>query len=255
MGFEEVRDKLARIAAVHIGVDIGQKVDHTAIVVTEVAERPLVIDGVDQHYIDWHGKTRHVLESTYRVHEVRRLPLGTPFVVAAHEIVQMVASVHEMERVWRREGLLTQYEHTLTVDLWMDATGLGAPIVELVEEALRSARTTDRTLVHPVVFNYGDRYKRGEYEGRGDVLGKAYLVNRLQILLEQNRIDLPKSDPQIADMVEELKAYEIRIDTDANEKYGAFEVGTHDDMVTALGLACLEDPGMYTIERGPNLFP
>jgi hypothetical protein len=107
-----------------------------------------------------------------------------------------------------------------------------------------------------VVFNYGDRFKRGEYEGRGDVLGKAFLVNRLQILLEQDRLDLPKSDPQITDMVEELKAYEIRIDPDANEKYGAFAVGAHDDMVTALGLACIEDPGFYTMHAVPNIiFP
>jgi hypothetical protein len=32
------------------------------------------------------------------------------------------------------------------------------------------------------------------------------------------------------------------VSEDANEKFGAFKVGTHDDLVTALGLAVLEDP-------------
>jgi len=32
------------------------------------------------------------------------------------------------------------------------------------------------------------------------------------------------------------------VSEDANEKYGAFKVGTHDVLVTALGLAVLADP-------------
>ncbi len=35
----------------------------------------------------------------------------------------------------------------------------------------------------------------------------------------------------------ELLSYEIRVDEQADDRYGAFKVGTHDDMVTALGLA------------------
>jgi hypothetical protein len=30
---------------------------------------------------------------------------------------------------------------------------------------------------------------------------------------------------------------ESRVDENANDRYGAFRVGTHDDLVTALGLA------------------
>ncbi len=36
--------------------------------------------------------------------------------------------------------------------------------------------------------------------------------------------------------------YEIRVSEDANGRYGAFRVGSHDDLVTALGLAVLVDP-------------
>jgi hypothetical protein len=43
-------------------------------------------------------------------------------------------------------------------------------------------------------------------------------------------------------MKDELLDYEIRINEDANERYGAFKVGAHDDLVTALGLAVQDRP-------------
>ena len=43
-------------------------------------------------------------------------------------------------------------------------------------------------------------------------------------------------------LAKELLDYQIRVSEDANDKYGAFKVVTHDDLVTALGLAVLDDP-------------
>jgi hypothetical protein len=80
------------------------------------------------------------------------------------------------------------------------------------------------------------------------------LLPPLHVLLEQDRLDLPRGDPELDLMIEELKSYEIRIDTDANEKYGAFAVVSHDDMVTALGLACVEEPEYYQMHVGPSIW-
>src|SRR5260370_18605769 len=107
------------------------------------------------------------MEATYRVHELRRLALGTPFVAVAEEVVKVVASVHEMEKQMRRDGYLTEYEHSLSVDVFMDATGLGAPIVELVKNALAVSPMTDRRYVHPGPFTYGDRFVPGPYPIHG----------------------------------------------------------------------------------------
>jgi hypothetical protein len=241
---------LTRILGVHIGVDVGQKRDHSAIIVCEVSERPTqasYFDHVRQRNRPW-------MESVYTVQEIRRLPLGTPFTALVAEVVSLVGSVHEMEREMRKAGRLTQYEQSLTVDVWIDATGLGAPIVELLQTALNAKSRTDTANLHPVVFTFGDRLVHGGYEGDGDVLGKGYLVSRLQILLEQNRLLLPKRSPEIDNMLEELIAYEIRMNENANEQYGAFLVGTHDDLVTALGLATIEDPGYYGAEEGLSLW-
>jgi hypothetical protein len=239
------------VKAVHIGLDIGQKSDYSAVVVVQVGERP----GPQTYRSYRTGDLEHVPESTYKVRHLARLPLGTPFRDVAQEVVNLVGGVWAWEKELRQEGYILPTEPQLTRDLWMDATGMGLPVVEMVKNALAVSAKTDQCLVHPVVFNYGDRYKRGEFEGHGDVLGKGYLVNRLQVLFEQRQLTLPKGDPQTDAMVEELKAYEIRVDENANERYGAFVVGAHDDMVTALGLTCIEDPGYYSVTAGPNLWP
>jgi len=72
-------------------------------------------------------------------------------------------------------------------------------------------------------------------------LGKTWLVSRLQVLLQTGRILLPKTAEAEA-LAKELMDYEIRVTEQANDTYGAFKVGTHDDLVTALGLATQVDP-------------
>src|SRR5207249_8948868 len=60
-------------------------------------------------------------------------------------------------------------------------------------------------------------------------------------LFQGERLHLPPGHPEAQTMTDELLDYEIRVDKNANDTYGAFRVGTHDDLVTALGLATQED--------------
>jgi hypothetical protein len=91
--------------------------------------------------------------------------------------------------------------------------------------------------VRPVYFTHGDR--RVEQRDRSISLGKAWLVSRLQALLQTARILLPRTmEAQV--LAQELLDYEIHVDEKANDTYGAFRVGSHDDLVTALGLAVQE---------------
>ncbi len=70
----------------------------------------------------------------------------------------------------------------------------------------------------------------------------AWLVNRLQALFQSGCLHLPPDHPEAAAMAGELKNYELKSDPDGDLRFGAFRVGTHDDLVTALGLAILIDP-------------
>jgi hypothetical protein len=113
---------------------------------------------------------------------------------------------------------------------WVDATGVGQPVVDLLR-----GRKLD---VKAVYLTGGDRL-------RGDTndlhLPKALLVSRLQVLLQSERVHLPKTAEAEA-LAKELLNYEIRVSEDGADTYGAFKTGTHDDLVTALGLACWEEP-------------
>lgn len=183
-----------------IGLDIGQKRDPTAVCVAEIHERR------NEERSEWHFQVRHL----------ERMPLGTPYPRVADRAGDIVAKV--------------KLKTGSTPRLYVDATGVGQPIVDLLEEKG----------VKPIAcyFTHGDR--RVEKNSREVVIGKALLVSRLQALLQTERLHLPRT-AEAALLAEELLSYEIRIDENANDRYGAFRVGTHDDLVTALGLAVQVD--------------
>ena len=150
------------------------------------------------------------------------LPLWTPY----PEVADRIARVSGRVRARTRER----------PTVYVDATGVGQPVVDLLRDQVRSGE------VVPVYFTHGDQRNETLENGRPRVtLGKAYLVSRLQTLLQTGRLHLPKT-PEARVLNGELLNYEIRVDEDANDKYGAFRVGTHDDLVTALGLAVQVDP-------------
>jgi hypothetical protein len=52
--------------------------------------------------------------------------------------------------------------------------------------------------------------------------------------------------------VTQLEVYEVRISDDARFSAGAFRTGAHDDLATALGLACLFESDEGRIVRVPS---
>jgi hypothetical protein len=186
-----------------IGVDVGQKRDPTAICVVEPEERP------------WKDRT----EVHYPVRYLERLALGTPYPEVAQRLAQVV--------------LRARAKTTERPDVFVDATGVGQPVVDLLRVEAPQAQ------VIAVYFTHGDRRKAEQ--GGVVKLGKAWLVSRLQMLLQNGRLHLPRTAEAEA-LARELLDYEIRVSEDANDRYGAFRVGTHDDLVTALGLAVQLDP-------------
>jgi hypothetical protein len=190
--------------AVAIGIDIGRRRDPTAVCVVERQSRP--------------GATGPMVQFIVRL--LDRLPLGTPYPKIAQCLQDLVGDVAE------RTGL--------TPVVYVDASGVGLPVVDLLRAAVPKAG------VVAVFFNHGDRRHEEADEVR---LGKAFLVSRLVALFQTDRI-LLKPTPEAEVLREELENFEIRVDQNANEKLGAFKVGTHDDLVTALGLAVQVDhPG------------
>lgn len=189
-----------------IGIDVGQARDPTAIAIVEDQSR----------------REGNRTETHYLVRSLERLPLATPYPQVVRRLSQIIGAVYH------RTG------HRPIVCL--DATGVGAPIFDMLRE--NATRSFD---LHAIYFTHGNRRKQ---ERRGDhtrvVLGKAFLVCRLQALLSTRRLHLPRTSEAQA-LARELLTYEIRVDEDATDRYGAFRVGTHDDLATAVGLAVQVD--------------
>ena len=89
------------------------------------------------------------------------------------------------------------------------------PSVEISPEARTRAKVLE------VYFDHGDR--RTEVDYREVRLGKAFLVTRLQTLLQTNRVHLPESE-EARILAEKLLECEVKVSEDANDKYGAFKV-------------------------------
>ena len=192
-----------------MGADVGQRRDPSAVAVVQV---------------EWRGDGDARREAHHLVRHLERLPLGTPYPQVAERVAAVATGIKQ-----RARGRTT---------LYVDATGVGTPLVDVLRAADVPAA------IVAVYFTHGDRRAEVKDE-RGKVaelrLGKAWLVSRLQALLQSGRLHLPKT-AEAAACGRELLDFEIRVDQDANDRYGAFKVGTHDDLVTALGLACQEDP-------------
>jgi len=207
---------------IHIGVDIGQRQDPTAIVVAEVEKR-----GQERYFDEalekWHlrGGVCH-----YVIRHLERLALDTPYPAVVERLLNI------------RRGLAKK--KIKDVVFYLDATGVGGPIVDLLCQAGLS----------PLVAVYITGSDKASREGRDLRLGKALLVSRLQVLLQSERIHLPQT-PEAGAMVDELLNYQIRIDEAAQATFGAFRVGSHDDLATALGLAVWEEPARVEIVPNP----
>jgi hypothetical protein len=95
----------------------------------------------------------------------------------------------------------------------------------------------------PVTFTSGDR-RTEKWDGSflRVSLGKSFMVSRLQAMLGTGRLHLPKTREAEA-LTEELLDYELRVDADGQPRAGADRVGTHDDLVTAVGLAVQVNDG------------
>lgn len=212
-----------------VGIDVGQLHDPTAISVVEVLQKhtgkfrygevmPAHFDAQGQWIPPYDADP--VMASEYMVRTIRRLPLGTSYPDVAFHIADMLCNPLFARR---------------DVRALIDVTGVGRPVYEDVKAEIALRKEARHVYLKPTTFVHGEKYNRNT-----GVLGKAYLVSRLQSLLQSGRVHAPDT-PEVKATLEELRVYEIKIDESGKDTYGA-KIGKHDDLATALALSCLEDP-------------
>lgn len=156
-------------------------------------------------------------EAHYLVRHLERLRPGTSFPDMAKRSGGVAAAIHK--------------QTGSRPEIFVDATGFGGELVTLIE------RNGDYREAQTVFFTHGDRRVEDRKEVR---LGKGWLVTRVKLLLQTHQLHLPRS-PEAETLAAELVDFEVKPQPD-NDLYGAYKVGTHDELVTALGLAVQRPP-------------
>jgi hypothetical protein len=204
---------------IQMGVDVGQSIDPAALCVCEVQA---VSRGKQFKRRDrWHRPVFEPIEETdYTIRHIERIPLGTSY----NKVAERVADILEAAPLV-----------TLHREVWIDITGCGRPVYEMMVSHIQSRERTRRVHVHATTFVHGN-----EYNLQTGSLGKAFMVSRLQSLLQNGLIHAPNTEEAQA-LIEELRLYQLRLSESGMDTYGVFKTGKHDDLVTALGLACAQD--------------
>jgi len=188
----------------HVGLDLGQQQDHTALAVVESQQG---------------SKLR-------LARRLVRMPLETPYPMVVERVREMVQHVE----MWGR--------CTLTVD----ATGVGAPVVDMLRTAQLGCE------MWPVSITSGEQAR---HTNRKWNVPKQDLLGGLQLLLERGELRIAKQLPEAGSLLRELRDMRMETRASGKAKMGAEGAGEHDDLVIALALGCWR-AGRGTLGFGPG---
>ena len=192
----------------YIGLDLGQKKDYSAIAVLERIDRVKPYRGL-------------VMEQLLLRH-AERLPLGTPYPKVVDRVREIV----------RSDALRANCA------LAVDATGVGAPVVDMLRAARLGCDLTPVTITG------------GEAEGSNYRVPKRDLIAGLQVLLENGELKIARMR-ETARLVKELTDVRML----SRGRIGAEGEGEHDDLVIALALACWRAKRKLQIYEGTKRLP
>ncbi|MCS3662314.1 hypothetical protein [Salinibacter ruber] len=187
-----------------LGLDLGQSSDPSALT---VAEQQVPIQEEHPSAENPTGETRG--EPAYLVRHIERFDLGTPY----PDVVRRVASV------------LGAPETGDDPTLIMDASGVGAPVVDQFhEEGLRPVEIT---------FTGGNDVQR---DGRRYSVPKSDLVGTVQTLLQSRRLQVVEELDLASALATEMKRFRVKTTTTGHVRFEHATESDTDDIL--LSLAC-----------------
>jgi hypothetical protein len=187
----------------YVGLDLGQVKDYSALAILKefrgTIEAPLPLDQEGREF---------------EVIHLHRFKLGTAYPA----IVEAVARV--VQRLGDKNN----------VDLIVDATGVGLPVVDLFRNQLGDYSSRLR----PVMITGGNAASR---DGSLWRVPKRDLVSAVQVMLQNERLKIAEDQPFVETLTKEMMTFKVKVTTSANDTYGAWREGEHDDLVLAVALA------------------
>ena len=188
-----------------VGLDLGQRQDYTALSVIERHGQEIANPTTAQ---------KEEPGARYHVRHLKRYELGTPYPA----IVADVAAICKKEPLNKSRTVLV-----------LDATGVGAPVVDMFKREELPCELIALTITGgSEVTHQGQNYN----------VPKRDLVSTTQVLLQSGRLKIAKELPEAATLVKEFENFQVKITLAANDTYGAWREGMHDDLVLAVAMAC-----------------
>jgi hypothetical protein len=217
----------------YLGLDLGQAMDFTALC---ILQEPVWIASDDDRWrlnapaVGWNPpdalvpvqlwKARNIKARVGRpekpilaARHLERLPLGTSYPAIVDHVVRLLHAPPLAQR---------------PVALLVDATGVGAPVVDL----FKTADLGTATLI-PILITGGNAVVQ---EGTGYHVPKRGLISAVAVLLESRRLQIAALLPEATTLVKELGAFQRRVTRAGNDTYEAWREGAHDDTVLAVAL-------------------
>lgn len=208
--------------SIFIGLDLGQAQDFSALAIVECVRTVTGGGGKDE------------ITALNCIH-LQRWQLRTSYPSIVADVVRMINNL---------DPLLSQGgKPTLAID----ATGVGAPVVDLFKQEKIKAELKPIQIVGGA--NVSEEFGMTR-------VPKRDLVSCVQVGL-QNRTLKIAAGLELAEVLSrELQNFSVKITDSANDVYGAWREGTHDDLVLAVALALwtASRPPFRATEREKELF-
>ena len=194
-----------------IGLDLGQTRDFTALAVLE--KSPL-FDPKGYLVRDPDGRLLDVYDCVH----LGRYPLGTSY----------PAIVADVAALTRRSELKPARGDSLA--LAIDQTGVGGAVVDMFRQEKMPAEVVGVM----ITSGSGSRWEEG---GKKAFVSKIELVGLVQAGLQTGRLKIVPSLKFASLLQAELLNFQVKITPAANETFGTWREGQHDDLVLAVAMA------------------
>jgi hypothetical protein len=196
-----------------IGLDLGQAKDFSALAIIECARIATTTKKPNEKPNC--TNTKDEITQLNCIH-LQRWQLRTSYPSIVADVVEMINGL-DPERIKGGKTVLA-----------IDATGVGAPVVDLFK------RERINATLAPIQIVAGANVS--EENGMTRV-PKRDLVSVIQVGLQNRKLKIA-SGLNLAEMLSrELQNFTVKITDAANDVYGAWREGTHDDLVLAVALA------------------
>jgi hypothetical protein len=196
--------------ALFVGLDLGQSADFSALCVMQRT-------GDDR--ANYQFACRHL----------HRWKLRTPYPAIVSDTVRLM-NTPELQSGPQRPMLA------------VDATGVGAPVIDLFK------REDHKANLKPIQIVGGSTVSSEHDVTR---VPKRNLVSTVQVYLQSKRLKIASQLPEADTLTRELQNFQVKITDSANDTYGAWREGTHDDLVLAAALALWTGTDVQTWSTEP----